>query len=96
MDQSTRKAWVSLLARAPSDLLKTLWEGTGLAPDHTTLRAPEVGGVMLRGGRMGGTGAPFNLGEMTVTRCSLKLAQGAVGGMLMCRDATRIRRGSPL
>lgn len=35
---------------------------------------------MLRGGRMGGTGAPFNLGEMTVTRCSLKLAQGAVGG----------------
>ena len=28
---------------------------------------------------MGGTGAPFNLGEMTVTRCALALDDGAVG-----------------
>lgn len=33
---------------------------------------------MLRG-RMGGAGAPFNLGEMTVTRCALTLADGTVG-----------------
>ncbi|NJN36936.1 MAG: phosphonate C-P lyase system protein PhnG, partial [Nitrospiraceae bacterium] len=25
------------------------------------------------------TGQPFNLGEMTVTRCSVRLAEGAVG-----------------
>ena len=29
---------------------------------------PEIGTVMVQG-RIGGTGAPFNLGEMTVTRC---------------------------
>jgi alpha-D-ribose 1-methylphosphonate 5-triphosphate synthase subunit PhnG len=30
-------------------------------------------------GRTGATGQPFNLGEMTVTRCALRLASGAVG-----------------
>ena len=34
--------------------------------------------VMVRG-RAGGTGAQFNLGEMTVTRCSVRLPDGAVG-----------------
>ncbi|HKX08556.1 MAG TPA: phosphonate C-P lyase system protein PhnG, partial [Stellaceae bacterium] len=34
--------------------------------------------VMLRG-RMGGAGAAFNVGEMTVTRCSVVLADGTVG-----------------
>jgi len=30
-------------------------------------------------GRMGGTGAPFNLGEMSVTRCVVRLADGRTG-----------------
>jgi alpha-D-ribose 1-methylphosphonate 5-triphosphate synthase subunit PhnG len=34
------------------------------------LRTPETGLVMLRG-RMGSTGAPFNFGEATVTRCAV-------------------------
>ncbi len=33
---------------------------------------------MVRG-RASGTGAPFNLGEMTVTRCALRLDCGTVG-----------------
>ena len=33
---------------------------------------------MVRG-RAGGDGAPFNLGEMTVTRCSVQLANGQIG-----------------
>jgi alpha-D-ribose 1-methylphosphonate 5-triphosphate synthase subunit PhnG len=33
---------------------------------------------MVRG-RIGATGAPFNLGEMTVTRCTVRLATGEVG-----------------
>lgn len=49
-----------------------------MAPAFRWLRAPEVGGVMVQG-RAGGTGAPFNLGEMTVTRCALVLEGGAVG-----------------
>ena len=47
-------------------------------PPHALLRGPEVGAVMVRG-RVGGTGQPFNLGEMTVTRCSVRLEGGAIG-----------------
>lgn len=74
----TRQGWMSLLAKAPADALARQWAALDLAPEFTWLRTPEVGGVMVRG-RMGGTGGAFNLGEMTVTRCSLQLAGGAVG-----------------
>lgn len=75
-DSTTRRDWLSLLARAPADRLAALMPDP--LPDHALLRAPEIGSVMVRG-RTGGTGAPFNLGEMTVTRCSLRLADGTVG-----------------
>ncbi len=72
---TARKTWMGLLARAKpaqlADLLPDL-------PAHDLLRAPEIGAVMVRG-RIGGTGQPFNLGEMTVTRCALRLGSGAVG-----------------
>ncbi|WP_245303550.1 phosphonate C-P lyase system protein PhnG [Pseudorhodoplanes sinuspersici] len=45
---------------------------------HTDLRPPESGLVMLRG-RIGGDGAPFNVGEATVTRCAVQLQSGQVG-----------------
>jgi alpha-D-ribose 1-methylphosphonate 5-triphosphate synthase subunit PhnG len=46
---------------------------------------------MVRG-RAGGVGAPFNLGEMTVTRCSLRLPEGAVGhGYVQGRDKAAAR-----
>lgn len=73
-----RKDWMSLLARAPAGRVSTLLDATVKRPDFSWLRAPEVGSVMVRG-RAGGTGAPFNLGEMTVTRCALRLSTGAVG-----------------
>ncbi len=75
---NARKEWMGLLARAPEAVLMALWKDFGEQPDFEWLRAPEVGGVMVRG-RTGGTGAPFNLGEMTVTRCSLALSDGTVG-----------------
>lgn len=73
-----RRSWMSLLAKAPPPELDRLWRGTGLDPAYSYLRAPEVGGVMVRG-RAGATGAPFNLGEMTVTRCAIRLDSGEVG-----------------
>ncbi|CAD0184732.1 Alpha-D-ribose 1-methylphosphonate 5-triphosphate synthase subunit PhnG [Ruegeria sp. THAF57] len=73
-----RKEWMGLLARVPSDVLIAKWGEFDLRPDFEWLRRPEVGGVMVRG-RTGGTGAAFNLGEMTVTRCSLALDDGTVG-----------------
>ncbi|MEL6841445.1 MAG: phosphonate C-P lyase system protein PhnG, partial [Pseudomonadota bacterium] len=72
-----RKAWMGLLAKAPAAELAHLWSKVD-TPDHTLLRAPEIGGVMVRG-RAGAVGAAFNLGEMTVTRCSVKLSCGTVG-----------------
>lgn len=78
MSQQQRKAWMGLLARSRDTELDGLWRAYGATPAFTWLRAPEIGGVMVRG-RMGGTGGPFNLGEMTVTRCSLQLACGTVG-----------------
>ncbi len=73
-----RRAWMSLLAKSAPARLGALIGELDALPDHSWLRPPEVGGVMLRG-RMGGTGAPFNLGEMTVTRCALQIASGEIG-----------------
>ena len=73
-----RQAWISLLAKCPPEALAARYEDLNDKPAFTWLRAPEIGAVMVRG-RTGGTGAAFNLGEMTITRCSLKLDSGEVG-----------------
>ncbi len=55
------------------------------------LRPPETGMVMVQG-RIGGGGAPFNLGEMPVTRCALTLADGIVGHAYVAgRDRRKAR-----
>ena len=73
-----RKAWMGLLAKAPEGRVAALLDAAMTRPDFTWLRAPEIGSTMVRG-RAGGTGAPFNIGEMTVTRCALTLGSGEVG-----------------
>lgn len=73
-----RKAWLGLLAKSPATEVARLWAAYGTNPDHSILRAPEIGGVMVRG-RAGAVGAAFNLGEMSVTRASVKLGCGTVG-----------------
>lgn len=58
---------------------------------HDVLRAPETGLVMLRG-RMGATGAAFNLGEATVTRCAIRLGDGREGhAYVMGRNGAHAR-----
>lgn len=92
-EQSARKAWMSLLAKSPPPDLLALWDGAG-APAFTWLRAPEIGAAMVRG-RAGGTGAPFNLGEVTVTRCSLQLGDGTVGhAYVQGRDKSHAERAA--
>lgn len=76
--ERARQDWMSLLAKAPEGVLGQLWAAAGIEVAHEWLRPPETGAVMVRG-RAGGTGAPFNLGEMTVTRCALRLGAGQVG-----------------
>ncbi len=68
---------MALLARAPVAALEAGLQSVAV-PAYTWLRRPETGLFMVRG-RVGGTGNRFNLGEMTVTRCTLRLANGSSG-----------------
>ncbi len=73
-----RKRVVDLLARAERQELVEAWDKLAEKPAVQPVRGPETGLVMVRG-RMGGGGAPFNLGEVTVTRATVRLASGTVG-----------------
>jgi alpha-D-ribose 1-methylphosphonate 5-triphosphate synthase subunit PhnG len=75
---ASRKGWLGLLAKSAALDVARHWAALNRVPDHTVLRSPEIGGVMVRG-RAGAVGAAFNLGEMTVTRASVRLADGTVG-----------------
>jgi alpha-D-ribose 1-methylphosphonate 5-triphosphate synthase subunit PhnG len=75
---ATRQRWMSILALASRDELERCWTELTLRPAYRRLRGPEVGLVMVRA-RAGGTGTRFNLGEMTVTRCSVELDDGTLG-----------------
>jgi alpha-D-ribose 1-methylphosphonate 5-triphosphate synthase subunit PhnG len=73
-----RREWMAVLARAKPEEVDAAWNGHGLSPNFVWLRAPTFCLVMVRG-RINGNGAPFNLGEMTVTRCALQLDTGSMG-----------------
>ncbi|MDB5940272.1 MAG: phosphonate lyase system protein PhnG [Polaromonas sp.] len=67
-----RAEWMALLSRAPPDLLEFAL-ATHLIAAPQWLRAPETGLMMVQG-RAGATGERFNLGEVTVTRCALRIS----------------------
>ena len=73
-----RRQWISLFAKAETADLEGAWTTWPDRPEYVFLRRPETGLVMVRG-RAGGSGQPFNMGEITVTRCSVQVAGGAVG-----------------
>lgn len=85
---ATRQRWIGVLARAVGDELNR-HESALRDAEYQVIRAPEIGMTLVRG-RMGGTGAPFNVGEMTVTRCVVRLADGRTGySYLAGRDKPR-------
>lgn len=60
-------------------------------PAAADLRPPETGLVMASG-RIGGDGRPFNLGEVSVTRAAIRLADGPAGfAYHLGRDRTKAR-----
>ena len=73
-----RRQTLGLLARAPAAELDQRLQLIGALPEFRWLRAPETGMAMLRG-RIGGNGEAFNLGEVTLTRCTLRLDSGQIG-----------------
>jgi len=88
--QARRKAVMAVLAHsAAADIERHL--GTVAVPVYEDLREPENGLVMVRG-RVGGDGAPFNLGEATVSRAAVRLSSGEVGfGYTLGRDREKAR-----
>jgi alpha-D-ribose 1-methylphosphonate 5-triphosphate synthase subunit PhnG len=75
-DSARRQIMATLAAAAPDAVADKFAALT--PPDYALVRQPETGLVMVRG-RMGGTGSPFNLGEVTVTRCVVRLDTGETG-----------------
>ncbi len=73
-----RKLWMSVLATSDKNNILSFWEKTKIKVNYQWLRAPEIGSIMAQG-RMGVTGNKFNIGEVTITRCSLKLDCGTIG-----------------
>ena len=83
--QAQRKAAMAVLAHSDAAEIARCLEPIAV-PGYENLREPENGLVMLRG-RIGGDGAPFNLGEATVSRAAVRLATGEVGfGYVLGRD----------
>ena len=81
-----RQNWLAILARANPTELAEKWEKFAHKPRYIFLRQPESGLMMARG-RAGGSGAQFNLGEVTVTRCTIRLENGTTGhGYVRGRD----------
>ena len=88
--QAKRRAAMAVLVHADTgELARRV--ATLPAPPHRSIRAPENGLVMVRG-RVGGDGAPFNLGEATVSRAAVRLDSGEVGfGYALGRDGEKAR-----
>ena len=86
-----RQRAMGLLAKASRAELQTAFDALPDKPAAQPVRGPETGLVMVRG-RIGGGGAPFNLGEATVTRASIRLDDGTVGhGQALGTDGAKAR-----
>src|SRR5258708_37449853 len=88
--QAQRKAAMTVLAHSDAAKIAGYLERIAL-PGSEKRREPENGLVMVRG-RTGGDGAPFNLGEATVSRAAVRLATGEMGfGYTLGRDREKAR-----
>lgn len=89
--QSMRREAMAVLATSNAAQIARQLDLVGPIPQSEELRPSESGLVMVRG-RIGGDGAPFNLGEATVTRAAVKLQTGETGfSYVLGRDAAKAR-----
>ena len=95
-DEARRRAIGAYALADPAALSALCGPLLEAAPPAEPVRGPEIGLVMLRG-RAGGGGAPFNLGEASVTSATVRLATGEVGSsMILGRDADKARAAAHL
>lgn len=82
---------MAAFAQASGAVLRELAEAADLPLGAELLRGPETGLVTVRG-RIGGGGVPFNTGEATVTRATVRLPSGQVGhAYALGRDKEKVR-----
>ena len=80
---------MAILARASREELEAAWSSLESPPAYQWLRRPETGLAMVRA-RAGGGGAKFNLGEASITRCTLRTADAKTGvAYILGRDRRR-------
>ena len=88
---ASRQRAMAAFAEADVEELLSALDPIAAAHGAVDLRRPEAGLVMLRG-RMGGDGNPFNLGEASVARASVRLGTGEVGhAYVLGRDTGHAR-----
>jgi alpha-D-ribose 1-methylphosphonate 5-triphosphate synthase subunit PhnG len=73
-ESAVRQGWIRILAKASLAELEAAWTELPDPPAYRLLRPTEMGLAMVRG-RIGGTGQPFNLGEMTMTRAAIQITR---------------------
>lgn len=85
-----RQGWLGVLARASAAEIDAGLRALPVLPPFARLRGPEAGMAMVRG-RMGGGGDAFNMGELTIARCSIRDEAGRIGhGYAAGRDLAQV------
>ncbi|MEZ5809815.1 MAG: phosphonate C-P lyase system protein PhnG [Rhizobiaceae bacterium] len=77
-EQTRERRVIGILAAGDAAAIDRYFLSLDDIPEWRFLRPPETGLVMMRG-RIGGDGGPFNVGEVTVTRAAVSLADGPTG-----------------
>jgi alpha-D-ribose 1-methylphosphonate 5-triphosphate synthase subunit PhnG len=88
--RSRRRGAMALLASSSAAEIEEHLHSIEGLPRHEEIRAPESGLLMVRG-RIGGDGAPFNFGEVTVSRAAVRLESGETGfGYVLGREHAKV------
>ena len=74
--KTARQDWLSVLVRVPKDEL--IKAANQWIFSVVILKSPEVG-LMMTNGRIHSTGGSFHVGEVSLTKCVLKDAEGHLG-----------------
>jgi alpha-D-ribose 1-methylphosphonate 5-triphosphate synthase subunit PhnG len=86
-----RQKWLRTLSQTNLSELTKVWADLQLNIEFAWLREPETGTVMVRG-RIAGDGQAFNLAEATVSRATVRIADGTIGfGYTLGRDHHKAR-----
>ncbi|WP_017347102.1 phosphonate C-P lyase system protein PhnG [Pantoea sp. A4] len=93
MEQHTaRQHWLSVLSHSTAEQLDAHWQTLELKPDFTLVRPAEIGLTRLQA-RAGATGQRFIMGDATLTRAVVVLADGTLGySYILGRDKAHAER----